>query len=157
VKTEKFSTTLSVAALAIAGGELVLNARTEATRTDDEAVSIHTMARADASKVANLLSIGPNSAHSASTRFITLLRSNTDWLESDETEFSDLATKEALSLLSDSDLAQLERLQVRRRTQLDRLPAEVILSRHRREKLDQELLELLRRYVHISEQAPYPA
>lgn len=63
--------------------------------------------------------------------------------------FDDLVTKEAVGTITPAGLAQLNRLQKLRRQLKAPATGEEILQRHRREKLDRELVKLLERHVRL--------
>ena len=77
------------------------------------------------------------------------------WSEKDENRYDDLVTKEAVGTIESYELAELEALQVTRRRLVSPPTGEEILQRYRRDKLDQQLLELLGKNVRISALTTY--
>ena len=146
MKTERYVSTLSAAVMAIAAERCVISESSSATKTDD-AVVIEPRTCTAATKTNLLTTIG-EAAYSVGDRFTTRINRNSGWLERDESQYADLVMKEALSSLSENERDTLEALQNRRRT-LVKVSGEEILERYRRQKLDQELLAVLQRYVHI--------
>jgi hypothetical protein len=71
------------------------------------------------------------------------------WDGEHEKTFDDLVTKEAIGTITPAGLAQLNRLQKLRRQLKAPATGVEILQRHRREKLDRELVNLLERHVRL--------
>lgn len=157
MKTEKIASTMSAALLAVAGGGIVREETMSASTTDTSPPSSQMFRDAQVSKTGNLFSAAATASYAGSTRFTTQIKARHGWEESEEHEFSQLVIKEAVDHLSETELNRLTNLQNKRRTTKSPEPADLILLRYRREKLDRELLELLSRYVYVPENATNPA
>ena len=71
------------------------------------------------------------------------------WEDDYEDEYERLVEKEALGTINRVELEELNRLQKIRRRFVSPPSGKEVLARHRREKLDRELLKVLRRYVRL--------
>lgn len=80
-----------------------------------------------------------------------------EWTAKQERIYQALVTREAIGNLSASDAKALDQLQVLRRDTENPASGEEILQHYKRQKLDQGMLELLRRHVRIDPISPNPA
>jgi hypothetical protein len=80
-----------------------------------------------------------------------------EWTAKQERLYDTLVTREAVGSLSAMEATALDRLQEQRRDTENPASGEEILQQYKRQKLDQGMLELLRRHVRIDPISPNPA
>jgi len=73
------------------------------------------------------------------------------WEADHQKDFDDLVTKEAIGTITSVELIRLDRLQKLRRMFKAPATGEEVLQRHRREKLDRDLVKLLERHVRLDQ------
>jgi hypothetical protein len=80
--------------------------------------------------------------------------SDGSWSERHQDEFDNLVTREAIGTITAVELSHLNALQTLRRSLKAPPTGEEVLQRHRREKLDRDLVKLLKQNVRF-QQATY--
>jgi hypothetical protein len=78
-----------------------------------------------------------------------------EWSAKMDSRFDELVTKEAVGKISKTELDELERLQKARRRHHAPPSGEEVLQRHKREKLDLQLLNLLQKNVRVHALSTY--
>ena len=72
-----------------------------------------------------------------------------EWSEKDDSRFYYLVTREAIGSISDDEVQELDQLQQKRRGELAPASGEERLRQYAQWRIDQGMLELLRKHVHI--------
>ena len=97
---------------------------------------------------------GNRSNHRQPEAFVlNFAQENRAWIGENEEAFNNLVTKEAIGTITPAELERLNHLQILRRQKKAPATGEEILLRHRREKLDRELVKLLEHHVRLQRPA----
>lgn len=87
----------------------------------------------------------PEKISTAQTVFSTRVAASGEWTKHDERAYSKLVLKEATATLTKSEQESISQLQNKRRATIHKEPGHIILSRYKQARLDQELIDVLKK------------